>query len=57
MLVRLNESGRTIVLITHEDEIAEYARRVVRLRDGRIVSDTAWDEARWYDEERAEAGT
>jgi putative ABC transport system ATP-binding protein len=56
MLVRLNESGRTIVLITHEEEVAEYARRVVRLRDGRIVSDTAWDEARWYDEERAEAG-
>jgi putative ABC transport system ATP-binding protein len=61
MLVRLNESGRTVVLITHEDEVAEYARRVVRLRDGRIVSDTASDsteriEERWY-EERAEAGT
>jgi putative ABC transport system ATP-binding protein len=60
MLVRLNESGRTVVLITHEDEVAEYARRVVRLRDGRIVSDTASDcteriEERWY-EERAEAG-
>jgi putative ABC transport system ATP-binding protein len=41
MLVRLNESGRTIVLITHEEEVAEYARRIVRLRDGRIVSDTA----------------
>jgi putative ABC transport system ATP-binding protein len=41
MLVRLNESGRTIVLITHEEEIAAFAQRVVRLRDGRIVSDTA----------------
>jgi putative ABC transport system ATP-binding protein len=55
MLVRLNESGRTIVLITHEEEVAEYAQRVVRLRDGRIVSDTgasntARDEERWYDE-------
>ena len=40
MLVRLNESGRTIVLITHEEEIAAFAQRVVRLRDGRIVSDT-----------------
>jgi putative ABC transport system ATP-binding protein len=40
MLVRLNESGRTIVLITHEEEIAAFAKRVVRLRDGRIVSDT-----------------
>jgi putative ABC transport system ATP-binding protein len=54
MLVRLNESGRTIVLITHEEEVAAYARRAVRLRDGRIVSDTAWNEERWY-EERAEA--
>jgi putative ABC transport system ATP-binding protein len=41
MLVGLNESGRTIVLITHEEEIAAFARRVVRLRDGRVVSDTA----------------
>ena len=44
MLVRLNESGRTIVLITHEEEIAEYAQRVVRLRDGQVVSDTSWHE-------------
>jgi putative ABC transport system ATP-binding protein len=40
MLVGLNEAGRTIVLITHEEEIAAFAQRVVRLRDGRIVSDT-----------------
>jgi putative ABC transport system ATP-binding protein len=40
MLGRLCEAGRTVVLITHEEEIAAYARRVVRLRDGRIVSDT-----------------
>jgi putative ABC transport system ATP-binding protein len=36
---RLNAEGRTIVLITHEDSVAERARRVVRLRDGRIVED------------------
>ena len=35
----LNAEGRTVVLITHEDEVASYASRVVRLRDGRIVSD------------------
>jgi putative ABC transport system ATP-binding protein len=40
MLRRLSAAGRTVVLITHEEEIAGYARRVVRLRDGRIVSDT-----------------
>ncbi|GAA2542463.1 ABC transporter ATP-binding protein [Pseudonocardia hydrocarbonoxydans] len=39
LLVELNDAGRTVVLITHEDEVAEFARRVVRLRDGRVVSD------------------
>jgi putative ABC transport system ATP-binding protein len=41
MLSTLNEAGRTIVVITHEQEIANFAKRVVRLRDGRIVSDQA----------------
>ncbi|HEY3464230.1 MAG TPA: ABC transporter ATP-binding protein [Amycolatopsis sp.] len=36
---RLNRLGRTIVVITHEDEVAEHAHRVVRVDDGRIVSD------------------
>ncbi|MBK9089820.1 MAG: ABC transporter ATP-binding protein [Holophagales bacterium] len=35
----LNEEGKTVVLITHEHDIAEYARRVVAFRDGRIVAD------------------
>ena len=40
LLVQLNrEQGRTIVLITHEPDIAGFAERVVELRDGRIVSD------------------
>ncbi len=39
LLTRLNESGKTIVMVTHENEIAAWARRVVRLRDGRIESD------------------
>jgi putative ABC transport system ATP-binding protein len=37
----LNDEGKTVVLITHEHDIAEYARRVVAFRDGRIVADEA----------------
>ncbi|MBW8487259.1 ABC transporter ATP-binding protein [Actinomadura parmotrematis] len=36
---RLARQGRTIVVITHEDEVAAHAKRVVRLVDGRIVED------------------
>lgn len=35
----LHDSGRTIVLITHDQGIAEYAQRVIRIADGRMVSD------------------
>jgi putative ABC transport system ATP-binding protein len=35
----LNADGRTLVVVTHEDEVARHARRVVRMRDGRVVSD------------------
>jgi putative ABC transport system ATP-binding protein len=36
---RLNAEGRTVILITHEDDVAARARRVVRLSDGRVLSD------------------
>jgi putative ABC transport system ATP-binding protein len=36
---RLNAEGRTVVLITHEADIAEFAKRVIRLRDGEIIED------------------
>ena len=36
----LYRQGNTIILVTHEDEIAHHARRILRLRDGRIESDT-----------------
>jgi putative ABC transport system ATP-binding protein len=39
LLRDLNQQGRTIVLITHEPDIASFAQRAVRVRDGVIVSD------------------
>ena len=36
---RLNEQGKTIILVTHENEVAAHTRRVVRLRDGLVQSD------------------
>jgi len=36
---RLNNEGRTIILVTHEDEVSKRAKRVVRLKDGRLQ----WD--------------
>ena len=39
IFARLNSEGRTIVLITHEPDVAEQARRVITLADGRIVED------------------
>ncbi|MDQ2879930.1 MAG: ABC transporter ATP-binding protein [Actinomycetota bacterium] len=39
LLCELNDAGCTVVIITHEEEIAHFAKRVVQLRDGRIVSD------------------
>jgi putative ABC transport system ATP-binding protein len=37
----LNEQGKTVVLITHEQDISEYAKRVVVFRDGKLVEDRA----------------
>jgi putative ABC transport system ATP-binding protein len=39
LILKLNEQGNTIVLITHDLHIAEHAKRVVTLRDGEILSD------------------
>src|SRR5580693_7733645 len=39
IFARLNQEGRTVVLITHEPDVAEQSKRVIRLSDGRIVED------------------
>ena len=41
ILQRLNVHGITIVLVTHEPDIAGYCQRVVRFRDGRVLDDEA----------------
>ncbi|HMK10293.1 MAG TPA: ATP-binding cassette domain-containing protein, partial [Acidimicrobiales bacterium] len=45
IFARLNQRGRTVVLITHENDVAAYAKRVVRLRDGLVLSDSATRES------------
>jgi putative ABC transport system ATP-binding protein len=42
LITGLTEEGRTVILVTHNDALAARARRVVRLKDGRVVSDTAF---------------
>ena len=54
LLTRLNRAGLTIILVTHEEEVAAYARRVIWMRDGRVL----WDRRqRGLAVGRAAAGT
>jgi putative ABC transport system ATP-binding protein len=39
MLEKLNDSGKTIIMVTHEDDIAACAKRIIRMRDGLIIDD------------------
>jgi putative ABC transport system ATP-binding protein len=54
---QLNESqGITVVLVTHEPDIASYAERIVTFRDGRVMSDVRQPPQRAFDLEQARAG-
>jgi putative ABC transport system ATP-binding protein len=39
IFAQLNEEGRTVVLITHEPDVAEQAKRVIHLSDGQVTDD------------------
>ena len=49
---RLNDEGRTIIMVTHEDEVAEHAKRVIRLRDGEIQVDELVKDRKIFTAER-----
>ena len=48
---RLNREGKTIMLITHESDIAHYAKRIVHFKDGRVIEDSRVDQPRDAEEE------
>ncbi len=39
ILENLNKEGKTIVMITHEEDVAKHAKRIIKMRDGKIISD------------------
>ena len=41
MFQAINREGRTVIVVTHDAEIANYAERILRFRDGRLISDQA----------------
>jgi len=45
LLTQLNKQGKTIIIITHDMAIAQYAKRIIRLKDGLIESDTRNEES------------
>lgn len=43
MLKELNNNGKTIIIVTHDINIANNCKRIVKIEDGRIVEDTKWE--------------
>lgn len=39
IFIKMNEAGKTVVMVTHEPDIAEQTKRILTMRDGKLVSD------------------
>lgn len=50
IFTELNNEGVTIILVTHEPDIAEYSKRIVTFKDGNIISDVINNNRKWKDE-------
>lgn len=46
---KIHQAGNTIIIVTHEEDIAEHAHRIIRLRDGQIYADEPNSRIRRYD--------
>lgn len=44
LIKKLNEEGNTIILVTHDNSIAQQAKRIVRISDGKIIEDSKQSE-------------
>jgi len=53
---RLNDEGKTVVMVTHEPDVAEHCKRIVRMRDGIVAGDELVPQPRRADEELKRAG-
>jgi putative ABC transport system ATP-binding protein len=54
---KLHHEGKTVVVVTHEQDIAEHAERIIRFRDGKVVSDEQVQNRRIADDELAQMQT
>ncbi|MCX5710247.1 MAG: ABC transporter permease [Candidatus Omnitrophica bacterium] len=46
LLKELNRKGKTVIIVTHENEVAQHTRRVIKMHDGKIIADDNKEEAR-----------
>ena len=54
---RLNDEGKTVVMVTHEPDVAEHCKRIVRMRDGVVAGDELVPKPRRAEDELKRAGT